>query len=459
MKKVIIIGAGISGLTTAYWLKKNGLEVKVFEKNPVAGGSIGTEISGGYMIEHGPNSTLETTPLINKLLEDLGIINEKIYATDEAKKRYILRGGKLFPLPMGPVSILSTKLFSASAKLRLLKEPFIKSLSHEKETIAEFTRRRLGDEFLDYAINPFVAGVFAGNPENLNVKTAFPKLYELERNYGGLIVGALKSARARRKSAEKSKQSAKTISFRNGMQELTNIIYEKLKNDILTNTEVLSVGISGDKQYFTEYLQNGNKRKEISDAIVLSSPAHVTTNIIRSIDESLANELKDIYYPPVNVIFTGFKKENVGFNLDGFGYLIPSKENRKILGTLWNSILFPGRAPEGSYALTSFIGGSRNPELTETSDDEQLKITLGELVSILGVKGEPDFVKIIRWKKAIPQYNLDYASTTEMIEKFHNANPALRICSNYFKGISVSDCIKNADETVNSLLSYFNKSN
>jgi oxygen-dependent protoporphyrinogen oxidase len=459
MKKVIIIGAGISGLTTAFWLKKNGFEVKVFEKNPFVGGSIGTEISDGFMVEQGPNSTLETTPLINKLLEDIGISNEKIYAADEAKKRYILRNGRLYPLPMGPVSFLSTGLFSASAKLRLMKEPFIKSLSHEKETIAEFTRRRLGDEFLDYAINPFVAGVFAGNPENLNVKTAFPKLYELEQTYGGLIKGALKSARARRKSSEKSKQSAKTISFKNGMQELTNALCKKLEKEIQNNTEVTGSGKSENKKYFVEYSLNGKRQTEEADAIIFSSPAHVTTNLIKPIDERLANVLKDIYYPPVNVVFTGFKKENVGFNLDGFGYLIPSKEKRKILGALWNSVLFPGRAPEGSCALTSFIGGSRNPELTESSDEEQLRITLSELASILGTKGEPDFVKIIRWKKAIPQYNNDYSATTEKIEEFHRINPALRICSNYFKGISVSDCIKNADETVNSLSKYFNIEN
>lgn len=459
MKKVIIIGAGISGLTAAFWLKKNGFEVKVFEKNPVVGGSIGTEVSHGYMVEQGPNSTLETTPLINKLLEDLGILDEKIYAADEAKKRYILRSGKLYPLPMGPVSFLSTGLFSVSAKFRLLKEPFIKSLSNEKETIAEFTKRRLGQEFLDYAINPFVAGVFAGDPENLNVKTAFPKLYELEQNYGGLIKGALKSARARRKSAEKSKQSAKTVSFKNGMQTLTDTICKKLESDILTNTEVLNAGFAEDKKYFVEYSNKENIQKEFCDAVVFASPAHVTKNIIKNINENLSNELNEVYYPPVNVIFTGFKKENVSFNIDGFGYLIPSKENRKILGTLWNSVLFPGRAPDDSYAMTSFIGGSRNPELTEKSDDELLVITLGELTSILGTKGKPDFVKIIRWKKAIPQYNDDYAHKTEMIEKFHNENPALRICSNYFKGISVSDCIKNADETVNSLLKYFNIQN
>ncbi len=338
-----------------------------------------------------------------------------------------------------------------------MKEPFIKSLSHEKETIAEFTRRRLGNEFLDYAINPFVAGVFAGNPENLNVKTAFPKLYELEHNYGGLIKGALKSARARKKSKEKSKQSAKTISFKNGMQTLTDTICDKLKNDLVTGAEVCSAGKTDDQKYFVEYKLNGSVQKDNADGIVFASPAYVNAEIIKTLDSGLSVELKSIYYPAVNVIFTGFKKENIGFNLDGFGYLIPSKENRKILGTLWNSILFPGRAPEGCHALTSFIGGSRSPELTDLNDDESLKITLSELSDILGTKGEPDYVKIIRWKHAIPQYNNDYAATTAKIESFHEANPALRICSNYFKGISVSDCIKNANETVESFINYFNK--
>jgi oxygen-dependent protoporphyrinogen oxidase len=452
MKKVIVIGGGISGLTTAFWLKQKDVDVELLEKNNYIGGSIRTEMVNGYMVEYGPNSSLETTPLIDKLLGDLGILEEKLYATDEAKKRYILKKGKLYPLPMGPIAFLSTGLFSPLAKLRLMKEPFISSKAASTESIAEFTRRRLGNEFLDYAINPFIAGVFAGNPESINVKTAFPKLYELEHEYGSLITGAIKSARKRKRSEEKSKQSAKTFSFKNGMQTLTDTIASKLNNNIKLSAEVKTIGKADQNCFEVEYTENGINNKDSCDAVVISSPAYTTGKLLKNFDSKLASKVSEVNYPPVNVIFTGFKKNNVNFNLDGFGYLIPQKENRKILGTLWNSVLFPYRAPDGCCALTSFIGGARNPELTGKDDKETLDVTLSELDSILGINGEPEYYKIIRWDRAIPQYNDDYAYLTEQVERFMEKNEGLYICNNFYKGISISDCIKNSDAIVNSIL-------
>lgn len=459
-KKVIIIGGGISGLTAAFWLKKSGVNITLLEKNSFVGGSIRTDHKEGYLIEYGPNSSLETTPLINKLLEDLNISDEKIYATEESNKRYILRDGKLHPLPMGPGSFIRTKLFSASAKLRLFKEPFIGSKSNETETLADFTRRRLGDEFLDYAINPFVAGVFAGDPENLNVKTAFPKLYELEQNYGSLIWGSVKSARARKKSREKSKQFAKTFSFKNGMQTLTDALYHELKDDVVLNADVKEIRTTAPNgtavKNIVTYSDRGKIKTEQTDALVFAVPAYAAASMMRTLDESLSQTLSNVYYPPVNVVYTGFSTSDIKFNLDGFGYLIPAKEKKGILGSLWNSVLFPGRAPEGHCAITSFVGGSRSPELTDLNDDQLLDMTLKDLDSILGLKDEPDFAIFARWKRAIPQYQKEYASVFKQIESFHEANKSIRICSNYYRGISVSDCIKSADATVNELVSYLN---
>jgi oxygen-dependent protoporphyrinogen oxidase len=455
-KKVIIIGGGISGLTTAFWLKKNGVNIALLEKNPYAGGSIRTEHKEGYLIEYGPNSSLETTPLIEQLLGELGISSEKIYASEESKKRYILRDGKLHPLPMSPVSFIKTNLFSISAKLKLFKEPFIRSKSNENETLADFTRRRLGDEFLDYAINPFVAGVFAGDPENLNVKTAFPKLYELEQNYGSLITGAIRSARARKKSKEKSKQSAKTFSFKNGMQTLTDALQNALKDNIILNANVKDINLTTSNGTKTKnavsYSINGEMKTENADTVILAVPAYIASRLVNAYDKSLSQTLNEIYYPPVNVVFTGFRTKDIKFNLDGFGYLIPAKEDKKILGSLWNSTLFPGRAPEGYCAITSFVGGSRSPELTELNDDQLLDLTLQDLNSILGLKDEPDFAVFAKWKRAIPQYQKGYNSVIKQIDTFHEMNKNIRICSNYYKGISVSDCIKSADAAVNELL-------
>lgn len=451
--KTAVIGGGISGLTTAYLLQQKGIDVKLFEKNTFPGGNIRTEKIDGYLIEHGPNSTLETTPLINTLLESLGIIDRKIYASESAKIRYILKNGKLLALPMSSFAFLMTKLFSASAKLRLLKEPFIKSKSNELETIAEFTERRLGREFLDYAINPFVAGVFAGDPENLNVKAAFPKLYELEQKYGSLIKGQLKSRKERKSRKEESKQSAKTFSFIGGLKELVDAIYTNIKGNVFLETTVTRINKNNNKYEIT-YSIDGNVKSETFDSLVLASPAKSAGCLLEQICTSVAKEISAIYYPPVAVILTGFKKEVLGFIPDGFGFLIPGVEKRKILGSLWTSVIFPYRAPEGSYLLTNFIGGARQPELFGKSDAELEEIVLSELKELMGVKGSPDFVKIIRWPEAIPQYSRNHALLTDKLEKLQEETAGLFICSNYFKGISVCDCIKNAFATAEKIEDY-----
>jgi len=241
-KKVVIVGAGISGLTTAYLLDKDGYDVTVLEKKDAVGGSIESISEKGYMFDSGPNSALETTPLIEQIINELNLKDEFVYANRKGNKRYILREGVLHPLPMNPISFFKSKLFSRSGKLRLFAEPLIgRSKDGYYQSIADFVKRRLGKEFLDYAINPFVAGVYAGNPEDLSVKSAFPKLYDLEEKYGGLIVGTIKSIKERKNRPEVAKQSAKMFSFVNGMQVLPLTIAKKLGDKVRLQSEVISI--------------------------------------------------------------------------------------------------------------------------------------------------------------------------------------------------------------------------
>ena len=239
-KNIAVLGAGISGLTTAYLLKKEGFNVTVFEKKNSAGGSIETVKENGFLFDKGPNSSLETYPIIQKIIEELGLKDELIYADPKGSKRYILKNGKLIPLPMSPKSFLKTELFSSTAKFRLLKEPFI-GRGRKEESIAEFVERRIGKEFLDYAISPFVSGVYAGDPKKLSVEHAFPKLYELERKHRSLILGTVKTIRGRKKRAEKSKQSAKMFSFKKGMQTLPNKLAEVLGDSLYLSTEIKNI--------------------------------------------------------------------------------------------------------------------------------------------------------------------------------------------------------------------------
>jgi oxygen-dependent protoporphyrinogen oxidase len=452
---VVVIGAGVSGLCVAHWLRKHGVSVLVLEKESHAGGTMTTLHEDGWLVEAGPNTALETTPLFQPLLEEIGLAEKRIYADDAASKRYILRDGTLHALPMGPVSFVTSRLWTWNGKLRLLKEPFIGRADNE-ESVAEFVRRRLGSEFLDYAINPFVAGVFAGNPESLSVQAAFPKLYALEEKYGGLIKGLVKGRKERKQRTEKAKSSAKLFSFVDGMQSLPDALATSLGDSIRYNCPVETI-IPVRAGRFPVYIVYGSNSTAIASdvrAVVLSSPAYATAGIIHAIDPEMAKTLESIYYPPVVEVFMGFKQEQVGQPLDGFGFLIPEKEERKILGTIWSSALFPGRAPRDHVALTTFVGGARQPTLTEQDDESITSAVLSELKTIMRVEGSPVYTKVTRWTKAIPQYTLGYPRILKAMNRFEQNFRGAFLCSNYRGGIAVGDCVANAEDTTKKVLEH-----
>ena len=280
---VVVAGEGITGLCIAYWLKKRGINVTMLAKDSEVGGTMKSVKEQGFLYETGANTGLETTPLIKKLITDLKLESEFVYANPEGKNRYILRDGVLHSMPLGPGSFLFTKLFSASAKFRLMKEPFI-GRAEKEESVAEFVERRLGREFLDYAIDPFVAGVFAGKPEQLSVRSAFPKLYALEENYGGLIKGMIKGAGERKQRAEKAKDRAETFSFINGMQILPQAIGKSLGNKLFLNSKVTGIrnlttarnepsDEPNTRHYLVEYLHSGKEEEIEADVVVFAIPA------------------------------------------------------------------------------------------------------------------------------------------------------------------------------------------
>ena len=443
--KIAVIGAGISGLSTAHFLKKNGEDVTVFEKNNYPGGTIASKIVDGYLVEDGPNSTSETNTVIDEMLADLNILDEKIYADENSKYRFILRNGKLHALPSGVGSFITTRLWSISGKLRLFGEPFIGRASHE-ESIADFVTRRLGREFLDYAINPFVAGVYAGSPSELSVRAAFPKLYTLEEKYGGLLKGTIRGAKDRRKRTEKAKVSAKLFAFKSAMGILPTKIAQELNSAICYNASVTSVRSDGHK-FSLNFSLGGKTDSDKYDAIVLSTPSYAAADIIKLWLPELSNELTKIKYPPVAVAVLGYKREQVKTDLRGFGFLIPEIENRKILGTIWSSSIFPNRAPEGCIELTTFVGGSRQPKIVKLSPAEIAKIAHEENAVLMKIDGKPVFQSVSRWERAIPQYNIGHLSIMDAVHHVESIHKGFYICSNYKDGISVADCIANGKKT------------
>lgn len=452
-KIVVVLGAGISGLSTAFLLHKKGTEVVVLEKNPVVGGSIETISENGFLFDRGPNSALETTPVIGYLVDELNLREELLYANKKGNKRYILRENQLHALPMSPPAFLKTKLFSTKAKLRLFAEPFIgRSKDGYHQSVAEFVTRRLGKEFLDYAINPFVAGVYAGKPEDLSVKSAFPKLYALEEKYGGLIIGTVKSIRERKKRAEVSKQSAKMISFKNGMQTLPLAISNALGQRVLTSAYVKQIK-KEESGYKVVFDLNGSLKSLKCDAVISTVPAYLAGELFSVFDSNLNQHFDEIYYPPVLVYYLVYNKSDIKRDLDGFGFLIPAKENKSFLGAIWSSEIFSGRTNDDKAAFTLFIGGSRNPEFVNENKEDLLSRVRKEFEELMKINSEPVYQSERFWEKAIPQYNLGYVKHEIYFDEFERNNPGLFLSGNYRGGISVGDCIKNAEIVANKVLS------
>ncbi|CAG4883495.1 Protoporphyrinogen oxidase [Georgfuchsia toluolica] len=449
---VIVVGAGISGLASAWGIQQQGARVLVIEAVSRPGGCIATAHEQGCLLESGPNSALDTTPLINHLLNELDIANSRIAGNPDARNRYILRDGEPRVLPMSPFAFLTSPLFSTGAKLRLLREPFIaRGTSDAEETVAAFVRRRLGAEFLDYAINPFVGGVYAGNPEMLSLSAAFPRLHQLEQEHGSLIRGQLLGALARARSPEKSKKSAPTFSFREGMQTMTDAMARHLRIEL--GAQVISV-TAGDNGYTISTDSSGMRREFRSRAVLLAVPAYVAASLVASIAPHTAQALADIPYPPVAVIHSAYHRSAITHPLDGFGLLVPACERRQILGTLFSSSLFDNRAPHERVLLTTFMGGMRQPDLTQLGEREIARIAQADNAQLLGIAGPAEFVKVTRWARAIPQYTLGHSERMAQVDEAERIFPGLFFCANYRGGVAVGDCIKSAHHAANATTNF-----
>ena len=456
-KRVVVLGAGISGLATAYWLEQAGHTVTVLERKSDVGGAMETIVEDGFLFDRGPNSGLETTPLIRELARAAGLEEEMVYANPAAQKRYVYRAGELHALPSGPVSLFRTRLFSWRGKLRVLLEPFVgRSEEGYYQSVAAFVRRRLGQEFLDYAINPFVSGVFAGDPEKLSVASAFPRLYRLEEVYGGLIKGMIKGAKERKKQAEKSKQSARMFSFMNGMQSFPKGIAASLRGEIRTGVEKIEVGRQKNGAFSVRFVIGRNARRLTADAVISAVPAYAAATLWAKTDAELARHLREIYYPPLLVLYLGYREEDIGRPLDGFGFLIPAKERKTYLGAIWSSTIFPNRARPGNAAFTLFIGGALNPHVFEIEEEKLIGRILKDFQEVMRISGNPVFKASRFWERAIPQYNLGYIEHIRYFEQFEKKHPGIFLTGNYRGGISVGDCVRSSKEVADRAAAFLN---
>jgi oxygen-dependent protoporphyrinogen oxidase len=443
MKSVAIIGGGITGLTAAFNLQQRGVPVTLYEGSERIGGVIRTIHEDGYLAECGPNTILETSPLIGQLIRDVDLESRQLYTDPAAEKRFLVRNKKLIELPVSPLAFIGSRLFSWRAKASLLAEPFRKRAAGDlEESLADFVRRRLGVEFLDYAINPFVAGVYAGDPERLSVKHAFAKLYDLEQRYGSLIGGQIFGARERKRRGAISKQNAKKISFDKGLQVLTDRLSEKLGEQVRLNHSVKRI-TSDPEGWSIDFENAGITTTSTHSSVLLALPAFRLADLElhcknKPVDMSLLGQIE---YPPVTSVVLGFKRQDISHPLDGFGVLIPEVEGFNSLGSIFSSSLFPGRCPVGHLTFTSYIGGARSPELALKEKDEIVRLVMEDLRVLVGLSGKPTYTHCFCWPRAIPQYNVGYGKFKMLMEETEKRAAGLFIGGHCRDGISLGDSI------------------
>ncbi|HZS05789.1 MAG TPA: protoporphyrinogen oxidase [Blastocatellia bacterium] len=443
----IIIGAGISGLVAAYHLKKLGREVLLIESSDRVGGVIQSQDAEGFLIERGPNSLRGTHEFLD-LAEQLGLMNELVTGDPKAPA-YVCFNGNLHPVPMSPPALVRTKLISGRAKLRLLREPFIKARRDKgEESLASFIRRRLGPELLDRLVAPFVSGVYAGDPERMSVQATFGRLAEFEAEGGSILGGALRAARASREKSSRPKRSLRPYrlcSFRDGLQRLPEALAKALGESLMTGAQVTGIGTDGASVKFEVSFEHRGERKIArSSALIVAAPADAAAGLLGECAPEIAALVADVPYTALVSLPLGYRREQLGRPLDGFGFLAPRSEGLRILGSIWNSSLFPERAPEGWALMNNFIGGETDPEAVSLSDEELIRIAHNDLKKVLGVTGEPRRLPVTRRRRAIPQYNLGHAARVAKIEAALKNRRGLWLAGNYLRGVSLGDCIREA---------------
>jgi oxygen-dependent protoporphyrinogen oxidase len=442
LKPVAIIGAGITGLAAAFYLKRKGVPVTVYEASGRVGGVIQSLRKDGYLAEFGPNTILETSPKISQLVRDAGLESRRLNPDAKAEARYVVRYKRPIAMPSSPLGFFTTDLFTLKAKLAVLREPFVSPRRDGvEESIAEFVVRRFNQEFLDHAIDALVAGIYAGDPRKLSVTHALPKLKALEDNYGSMIKGQIFGARERKKRGEVAKDRAPKFSFDDGLQVLPEALAKQLGDAVQLGASVTSLTQTSDG-WMIELQQNGVSTRAEHAAVIYAGTAFKLAELkIESKQPVSLAPLSEIRYPPVASVVLGFRREDVAHPCEGFGMLIPKVEGFKILGTIFSSSLFPNRAPAGHLTLTSYIGGERYPELASLPPEKLYELTCEDLRVLLGVKRQPTFQHSVFYPRAIPQYNVGYGRYRALMSGTESQAPGLFLAGHYRDGVSLSDSI------------------
>jgi oxygen-dependent protoporphyrinogen oxidase len=437
-----VIGAGISGLTCAYALKKSGQNVLLLEASPRPGGVIQSVEENGYLFELGPQS-FSATPELAELCKEL-LLTEQVLETPRGAPRYILINRKLVNVPLSP-ALLTSGLLSWGTKLTFLRDVLGKTSPPETdESIAAFVRRKFSEQLLDRLVGPFISGIYAGDPEQLSLRAAFPKLYEAEKAAASVIRGGLKlGAKAGKETLSRPRTGPRLLSFRAGNETLVGALAAALGPALRCNVEVSEVRRAGNK--FQIGTQSAAGPEEITcDRVVLATPTDASAQILRGLVPGASAALQSILYAPVAVVSLAYKQQQVARSLNGFGFLAPRSSGLRTLGSVWSSSLFRARAPEGHVLLTNFVGGATDPSATRLSEEELAALVHREIAPILKITGVPEKVRTTRYPHAIPQYNLGHLERLQEIQDSIAQVPRLRLIGNYWKGPAIGTCVEQA---------------
>ncbi|MCX5795557.1 MAG: protoporphyrinogen oxidase [Elusimicrobia bacterium] len=449
--RIAIVGGGISGLATAHHLRQGlqaagrAAELVIFEARGSPGGTMRTSRRQGFIMEWGPNGFLTNKPYSLELARELGMEGRLLRSSDLARKRFVFSGGRLHRLPETPGAFLGSDLLSVPGRLRVLAEPFIApDRSGADESVADFARRRLGSEAMEKLIEPMTAGVFAGNPDQLSLASCFPRIRELEARYGGLVKAMLRLRWERLRKGAQAEMSAGPggvlTSFDTGVQALVEVLAGNFSKELQLGAEVVAVGRRGSKFQLAVKYAEGRSESE-ADAVVVAAPAYAAGVLLRGLDGALAAELAGIPYAPVAVVALAYEAGDLGAGLDGFGFLVPRLEGRRILGALWDSSVFPNRAPQGKALIRVMVGGARQPELARLPEAELLALVRGELKELIGVSAQPVLERVFFHERGIPQYLKGHGQRLDRIAKRLDGLPGLQLNSNAYRGVSLNDCV------------------
>ncbi len=435
----LVVGGGISGLVCAYALRKVGIDSQLVEATPRPGGVIRSMTRDGFLLELGPQS-FSGTLVLRELCAELGISSELLQAPPRAP-RYVLINGQLRPVPLSPPAFFLSSLINGSTKWAFIRDILGNSVPPDgDESVADFVCRKFSSQLLDRLVGPFVSGIYAGDPKHLSVRSAFPQLYEAEKAAGSIVRGMFRIA----KSKQGPRERPALQTFREGNETLIRALSGKLDSTLLTETSVTAISRKNDGSFEVHLQGHGGEESVLARSLVMATPTDVTGRLLSPLDSSFESLLGTIEYAAVTVVSLGYRKKDVGHSLNGFGFLVPRSAGLRVLGTVWNSSLFPSRAPEGHALLTSFVGGATDPAATKLTLGELASLVHLEISSLLSIKSEPIFSNVTIWPRALPQYNLGHAERLVAVSEVCSRLPGLWLTGNYLRGPAIGTCVEQA---------------